>query len=146
MPRLRCALALGLLAVVVSGCRSASAVELRVEEPIARLSPSGVGAIYLRVVNSGSLEDLLLGASSPVAAELSLHETIEEEGVTKMLHRPEGFRVPARGALSLTPGGRHLMLFGLTEPASKRAQIAVVLRFLRSGERRIEVRVESSER
>jgi copper(I)-binding protein len=42
--------------------------------------------------------------------------------------------VPARGAVTLRPGGLHLMLIGLTRPLAAGETVPVTLRFERAGE------------
>ena len=50
----------------------------------------------------------LVGATSPVAAMVEIHETVVRDGVASMERRPE-LVVPAGGQLVLEPGGAHLM-------------------------------------
>lgn len=69
----------------------------------------GTGAVYLTVVN-GAEADRLLAVETPVAARAEAHETVEEEGVMRMVAHPEGFAVPAGATLELAPGGKHIML------------------------------------
>lgn len=86
---------------------------LRIEKPVARVTPSGVGALYLNVVNASGAPDRLLRVETAVATNAELHETVQDGAVAKMLSRPEGFVVPASGSLELGPGGKHVMLFGV---------------------------------
>ncbi len=108
---------------------------LEVSGGVARLAPGGVGAIYLTVENRGKQSDRLLSARSPQAGKLDLHELVLSGELVQMVERADGFEVPAKGALSLTPGGKHLMFEGV-EPADR---LALVLRFARAGEVALEV-------
>ncbi|MEX2626607.1 MAG: copper chaperone PCu(A)C, partial [Ilumatobacteraceae bacterium] len=48
---------------------------------------------------------------------IELHDTeIDDDGVMRMEHRPDGFVVPAGGELVLEPGGAHVMLLDV-DPA-----------------------------
>ncbi|MDH5832452.1 copper chaperone PCu(A)C [Luteimonas kalidii] len=51
----------------------------------------------------------LVGASSPAFGAVELHETRRVDGVSRMRH-VESLDVPAGGAVTLAPGGLHLML------------------------------------
>jgi len=71
-------------------------------------------AVYLRIRNRGRRPDTLKGATTEVAARVELHETVVgADGVARMRPAPS-VTVPARGEVSLRPGGLHLMLMGLT--------------------------------
>jgi copper(I)-binding protein len=141
------ALALPALAVAglaLSGCtrpRSPDAPPaLRVEAAQARLVPSGVGAVYLRVANLGGEKDRLLAAESDAARAVELHEVVRDGVVLRMEPREDGFEVPPGGALELAPGGKHLMLLGLTVPAAT-DRMRLTLRFARAGPVEVEVPV-----
>lgn len=102
----------------------------RVEKAHARLTPARVGAVYLTLVNGGSGEDRLLSAESPQAERVELHEVIPEGEFLRMQPRPEGFVLPARGRVELTPGGKHLMLYSTAAAAP---HLALTLRFEKAG-------------
>jgi periplasmic copper chaperone A len=76
------------------------------------MAGSGNGAVYLTIVNSGSVSDDVIAASSDAAATVELHESYEESGM--MMMRPiTKLGVPAGGKLEMKPGGYHLMLINL---------------------------------
>ena len=60
-----------------------------------------------------------------------------------MLHRPTGFRVPARGALKLEPGGKHLMLIELYRPLGSGESVELTLCFEKAGTRSVSVPVHA---
>ena len=115
--------------------------DLEIREPRAVLSPGGAGAVYLRVADTGDGGDRLLGVTSPAAASATLHESVDEGGVHRMVERPKGFEVPAGGTLELASGGKHVMLMGLAEDAAA-GSLPLVLRFEREGEVELTVPVE----
>lgn len=105
-------------------------------------SPKSVanGAVYLVIENKGSEADRLIGASSPVAETVELHEHFNEDGVMKM--RPmDGLDIPAKGTRMLKPGGYHIMLIGLLEPLEAGNTISVTLMFEKSGEIALEAEI-----
>ena len=82
---------------------------LTVTEVQAMLPPGGHGALYF-TVQGGSEPDRLLRVETTSAASAEIHETLEEDGVMKMVARPDGFEIPAGGQLIFEPGGKHVML------------------------------------
>lgn len=70
----------------------------------------------------------LVGATSPVAGSVELHEMKMEGDVMRM--RPiDGLALPARQPVQLKPGGRHLMLLDLKTPLAPNTTIPVTLTF-----------------
>jgi len=116
---------------------------LRVLEARARPAPvaGGTGAAFLTLFNGSDDEERLLGASSPAAATVELHETINDNGVMRMRPQPEGFVIPPRGVLRLAPGGKHLMLMGLAAPLAAGDTVELTLQFAQAGEQVIQVPV-----
>jgi protein SCO1/2 len=105
---------------------------VRIEAPVARLMPSGIGAVYLRVVNPSGDADRLVSVESRAAERTELHESVQEGGVARMIAPEHGFEVPAHGTLELSPGGKHLMLLGVS-PRDAERPVPLTLRFERSG-------------
>ena len=63
-----------------------------------------VGAAYMTITNHGLGTDKLLGASSPVAAEVQLHGTTDDNGVMRM--RPvDALEIAPRESATMAPGG-----------------------------------------
>lgn len=84
---------------------------------------------FMTLRNPGSSEARLVRAASPVAARAELH-VMAMDGGTKHMHRVRtGFRVPAGDAAVLEPGGRHVMLMGLTAPLAAGDEVTLVLTF-----------------
>ena len=105
--------------------------QLAVAGVMARPAPlaGGNGAVYLTVLNGLDQAVQLLSASSPAADVVELHETVEENGVMRMMPRPEGFTVPAGGSVELKPGGKHVMLIGLAQPLNTGDTVDLQLTF-----------------
>lgn len=88
---------------------------------------------YLTVTNAGDADDRLVAATCACADQVELHTMSTEGGVMRM-GQVEGFDVPADGALTLAPGGGHLMFLGLGEPLIAGDQVNVTLTFEQAGE------------
>ena len=114
--------------VVVAG---ADQTGLHVIDARARPSPmaAGNGAVFLTVVNPTAAPDRLVSVASPVAAAAETHETVDDNGVMRMVPQSDGFEIPANGALELAPGGKHIMLLNLTQQLQPGQEIEVTLTF-----------------
>ena len=138
------------LSGMASGCGAPDAPKaeettsagLEVREATATLLPD-MGAVYLTVVNPGPDGDRLLRAETGIAQAAETHETVEENGVMRMVARPEGFEVPAGGTLELRPGGKHIMLLAPQAPARAAASIPLTLHFERAGAVEVQAAVSS---
>ena len=86
--------------------------QLVVQEPWVRASAPGqaMSAAYMKLSSPQAVR--VVGASSPLAGVVELHETRMEQGVMKMLPVP-AIEIPAGGRAELKPGGYHLMLMEL---------------------------------
>ena len=103
----------------------------------------GSGAGFLTIANRGSAPDRLLSASSPAAGRLELHTHVTEGGVMRMREIP-AIEIPPGQAVSLEPGGLHLMLIGLTRPLRQGETVPLTLRFERAGEVQVTLTVEAA--
>ena len=100
------------------------------------------GGVYLTIRNDGDQADRLLGAESPVARVVEIHETTMEGDVMAM--RPvEAIEIPAGGEVSLEPGGYHIMLIDLQQPLAAGDSVELTLIFEQAG--RITVTAEVRE-
>jgi len=143
--RPRCSLHLVILvfflASLAAGC-SQGGTGIVVQDPFARPAPAaGSGGAFMIIVNNTAQADRLVSAQSPAAMMVELHETVNEGGVMKMVHQPQGFEVPARGRVELKPGGKHVMLMGLKNALEAGQTIQITLKFEKAGEMTIDVPV-----
>lgn len=84
----------------------------------ARPTPPGApaGAIYGELYHPGPGEALLVGADTPIAEVVELHESAENGGMMTMRPLTEGLRLSEGQTRTLAPGGLHIMLIGLRGP------------------------------
>jgi periplasmic copper chaperone A len=115
--------------------QEAPAAVLHVENAWAAPTPGGVdvSAGYLTLVNDTAAEDALLGASSPRAERVEVHEMTMDGGVMQMRAVARLAIAPGQ-SIELAPNGRHLMFYGVTQPFAAGETIAVRLTFERAGE------------
>ena len=87
-------------------------------DPWSRATPPGAstGVAYLMIMNHGTEADTLTGVSSPVAAQVQIHQTSNANGIASM--RPvQNIPLPSNSSVLAAPdGGYHLMLIGLKGP------------------------------
>jgi len=139
--RLACALAVVLLAgAFVSGAladsvpqsvpRSVTAAaagdgqHVRVTDAVIQLSavPGRPAAGYLSLTGTGTLT----AVSSPLASRIEMHRSMTAGAVTRMAPLPA---VQVRGTAVFTPGGDHLMIFGLDQSLKPGAAVPLSLTF-----------------
>lgn len=119
-------------AIVVSGAWSRPAIE--------------TGVVYATLRNNAAAADRLIGASSPLAAHVGLHQTYElsvpggakptggmaGDGLLTSMRAVSSISIPAHGTTLLSPGGYHLML-DLRRQIAAGETIPLRLHFARAG-------------
>ena len=102
---------------------------VEIVDAYARATPPGAmsGAAYATLRSTGPA-DRLIGASSPAAAQVMIHENVETDGVMQMRHVP-ALDIPAGGETVLAPGGLHVMLMGLTGPLTEGESLEITFSF-----------------
>jgi periplasmic copper chaperone A len=114
--------------------------QIEVTNAWARATPGGAatGAAYLTIVSP--VADRLVGVSSPVAKNAQLHTMTMQGGIMKM--RPTaGINLPAGKAVTLQPGGMHIMLVGLTAPLKEGQSFPLMLSFKKAGLKEVTVAI-----
>lgn len=94
-------------------------------------APTGAG--YLTITNSADTADKLVGAASPAAEETQLHEMATKDGVMTMHQVEGGVEIPAKGKVTLAPGGYHIMFMGLKDGFKEGGKVPVTLTFEKAG-------------
>ena len=106
-----------MLAVAAVSCgRAASPVQdvVEVHNAWARPADSGlVSAVYFSMVNRTATPVSYKGASSPLANDVGLHETMEMSGMVHMMPLDTVPPIAPGDSLVLTEGAKHLMVSGL---------------------------------
>ena len=108
---------------------------LQISQPWTRATPKGAStaAGYLKITNTGTTPDRLVGASSPVAGRVEVHEMSMENGVAKMRPLKDGLEIKPGASVELKPGSYHLMLEELKQPIKKGDHIKDTLTFEKAG-------------
>lgn len=102
-----------------------------------------VGGGFVTLANKGSLEDRLISAEASVAGQVQLHTMIMDSGIMRMRQVQDGIRIPAKGTVTLRPGGFHLMFMQLKRPLRQGESFPVTLHFQRAGRITVRFAVQS---
>lgn len=107
----------------------------------ARATPGGAqtGAAYVTITSAAG--DRLTGASTPVAQKAELHTMTMDGNVMKM-RQVDAIDLPAGKAVTLKPGGYHIMLTGLAQPLTAGETFPLTLTFDKAGTQQVTVAVQ----
>jgi len=94
-----------------------------------RPTPNGAqaGACYLTVESTHA--NRVTGVATPLAANAQIHDMTMQDGMMRMSELSGGLPLPAGEKVELAPGGRHLMLMGLTAPLVDGTAVPLTLTF-----------------
>lgn len=121
---------------------------------------AGAGGAYMVIRNAGGEADALVGASSPAAATVEIHETyvmpaptasggmghgspMATGGMMGMRPIPR-LEIPAGSTVELRPGSYHVMLIDLVADLEPGSTIQITLRFEKAGEVTVTTEVRAS--
>ena len=118
---------------------------IEIEQPWARATPKGatVGAGYMKITNTGTEPDRLLGGSVGFAQRFEVHSMTMEQGVMKMREVKDGLEIKPGETVELKPGGYHVMFVGITQPLKQGEDLAVTLKFAKAGTVEVKYPVEA---
>jgi copper(I)-binding protein len=100
-----------------------------VHDAWARATPTGaaVGAAYMTLTSPTG--DVLTGASTTAASHAAVHEMQMDGAVMQMRAIEGGLALPPGQAVTLRPGGLHVMLEGLRAPLKQGGTVPLHLTF-----------------
>ena len=109
--------------------KTGAAGPVAVSDALCRPTPKGrqVTGCYLTL--TAPVADTLVSVASPVAALAQVHEMRMESNMMMMRELEAGLPLPAGQAVSLAPGGNHIMLMGVTEPLRAGDTVPLTLTF-----------------
>jgi periplasmic copper chaperone A len=129
--------------IAVAGAALAQPTQLEVNNAWAGATPGKAenGAAYVTITSPTA--DRLISASTPAAKKAELH-TMSIQGMVMKMRPISGVDVPAGQAVSLKPGGEHIMLMGLNQPLREGQSFPLTLDFEKAGPRTVTVTVEKA--
>jgi len=118
---------------------------LQISQPWARATPKGaaVAGGYLKITNTGTTPDRLLGGSTDIAKRFEVHEMSMDKGVMKMRELKSGLEIPPGATVELKPGSYHIMMQELAHPLAKGERVKASLTFEKAGKGEVEFAVEA---
>ena len=124
-----------------AGAVSAQPGRLEVDNAWARATPgkSVIGAAYVTIRSPTA--DKLVAASSPIAKKAEMH-TMSMEGMVMKMRPVASIDLPAGQAVTLQPGGLHIMLVDLAKPLKAGQTFPLTLTFEKAGSKTVNVAVE----
>jgi copper(I)-binding protein len=122
------------LTAVLALPTAAFAADIEASHPWIRAPVPGAmsAAGYVVLTNRGAAADRLLGASSPVAKSVGVHQSMEMSGVMHMMP-VKALSLAPKGSVTFAPGGYHLMLTGLKSPLKAGGSAPITLQFEKAG-------------
>lgn len=123
----------------------AMAGSIEISRPWARATPKGatVGSGYLKLTNTGTAPDRLVGGASDISDKVEIHEMTMANGVMRMRPVANGLEIKPGQSVDLTPGTFHIMFVGLKQQLQQGQKIKGRLTFEKAGSVDVEFSVGS---
>ena len=134
------------LLLLAASCSDVAEDPVTVSGAWARATAPGqtVAAVYLTI--SSRVGARLVAISTPVAGSAELHQMKMDDSGTMRMRRLESLDLPRGQAVTLGPGGSHIMLFNLTQPVAAGNQIPLQLTVVDAAGRRSVLNVQAQVR
>jgi periplasmic copper chaperone A len=125
-------------------------VTITVQHPWMRAVPDVMDstAVYMTLVNNGSMPAELMGGSTSIANSVAPMITTKQGEGTKQtlgMQSVDSLRIPAHGTLVLEPDGNHLMVMGLKEHPKEGTRVDFTIK-LEPGDHEIHLDIPVSRR
>lgn len=120
---------------------------VHIDHPWARPTPtSGVpGAVYLTIVSQQDDRLVSASANKDFTRAVEMHDTTMQDGMMRMREMQSGLPLNAGEKVNFEPGGKHIMLMGLSARLKEGDKFPMFLEFEKAGKVAIEVWVEKRE-
>ena len=124
-----------LLLVANAAADDAQVGALQIFAPWSRATPKGaaVGGGYLKITNTGTMPDRLMGGSTDIAGRLEVHEMSMSGGTMKMRQLSNGVEIKPGETVELKPGGVHIMFMPLKQQLQQGQKFKATLQFEKAG-------------
>jgi copper(I)-binding protein len=108
---------------------------LQISAPWARATPKGaaVGGGYLKITNTGTAPDRLVGGTTSISGRLEVHEMSMSGNTMKMRQLTNGLEIKPGATVELKPGGVHIMFVGLKQQLQQGQHFKATLQFEKAG-------------
>ena len=118
---------------------------LKISAPWARATPKGasVGGGYMKITNSGTAPDRLVGGTTDISDSFEVHEMKMEDGVMKMRPVANGLEIKPGQTVTFDPSGYHVMFVDLKKQLMQGERFKATLEFAKAGKVDVDFIVES---
>lgn len=118
---------------------------IQIGHPWSRATAPGapVAGGYLKLTNTGTEPDAIVGADFAVAGRSEIHEMAVVDGVMRMRPLPAGIELKPGETVELKPGGYHIMFMNLTRGLTQGEKVKGTLTFRKAGRVEVEYAVEA---
>lgn len=100
---------------------------LTITDGWAKAADDGTSAAFGMLKNPTDKPITVIGAASPFAKAVQLHEVVMKDGSMVMQQKEGGFTIPANGTIELKPGGNHLMFMGISRKITPGTMVPIKL-------------------
>lgn len=124
-----------LLSVAGAAADDVKIGDLQISAPWARATPKGaaVGGGYLKITNTGTAPDRLVGGATSISSRLEVHEMSMSGNTMKMRQLTSGAEIKPGETLELKPGGIHIMFVDLKQQLQQGQHFKATLQFEKAG-------------
>lgn len=108
---------------------------ITIDTPWLRATPKGAQVVggYMRITNTGSAPDRLVGGTLDRAGRFEIHEMTMVNDVMQMRPLPDGLEIKPGQTVELAPGGFHVMGMALQGGFTEGQTVRGTLRFEKAG-------------
>ena len=100
---------------------------------------------YVVLVNSGDKPDTLLSITSSIAPKIEVHDMVELPNGAMRMQKMDKLEIPAGGVVSLAPGGKHIMVMGVSQPLAEGENVPMTMTFEKAGPITVQFEVRSTD-
>ncbi len=111
-----------------TGAGTTSETGLAATDVWIKAADAGMTAAFGILENGTDADILIVGAASPAAGQVQLHETVPGDAGAMAMRQVAAFTVPAHGSFVLEPGANHLMLMDIAKPIAPGEDVEIALR------------------
>ncbi len=132
---LAAALSLAALSPALAGDFASADGSIKISGTWTRATPAGakVAGGFLKITNTGSQTDRLIGGTLLTAGKVEVHEMSMKDGVMTMAPLAKGLVIQPGASVELKPGGYHLMFMDLKSQIKQGDTVEGTLQFERAG-------------
>jgi copper(I)-binding protein len=131
--------------IVLALTTPAMADSVRIDAPWVRATAPGQKVAGGFMTLTADADMTLVGGSSPISKHIELHYMKMEDGVMEMREMKE-IRLPKDQAVTLEPGGLHVMFIGLKKPITEGQKVPLSLIVKTANGKRKTIAVEAEAR